>query len=70
MHNLAADYRADGRRRRRSPCRELVLKLRESKLGPDHPDTCKSRREVAAAYRTAGRTAEAFALEERTLKQL
>ena len=40
----------------------------ESKLGPDHPDTLASRNNLATAYRAAGRTAEAIALHEATLK--
>ena len=45
-----------------------TLKLRESKLGPDHPDTLKSRNNLANAYWSAGRNAEAIALHEETLK--
>ena len=39
---------------------ERALELRESKLGPDHPDTLQSRNNLAAAYRDAGRIAEAI----------
>ena len=46
---------------------EETLKLRESKLGPDHPDTLTSRNNLALAYRTAGRTAEAIAIWEAML---
>jgi eukaryotic-like serine/threonine-protein kinase len=42
--------------------------VRESALGPDHPDTLKSRTTLAAAYRNAGRLPEAIALHEATLK--
>jgi tetratricopeptide (TPR) repeat protein len=42
--------------------------VRESALGPDHPDTLKSRTNLAAAYRDAGRLPEAIALHEATLK--
>ena len=47
---------------------EATLKLRESKLGPDHPDTLSSRNNLAAAYLDAGRTAEAIKMHEATLK--
>ena len=47
---------------------EATLKQRESKLGPDHPDTLTSRNNLAAAYLAAGRTAEAITLHEATLK--
>ena len=46
----------------------MTRKLREAKLGPDHPDTLISRNNLATAYRAAGRTAEAIALHEETLK--
>ena len=36
-------------------------------LGADHPDTLTSRNNLAYAYRSAGRLAEATALFERTL---
>jgi hypothetical protein len=36
-------------------------------LGPDHPDTMKSRNNLANAYQSAGRAAEAIPLHERTL---
>jgi hypothetical protein len=35
--------------------------------GTDHPDTLRSRNNLAMAYRAAGRTAEAIPLLERTL---
>jgi serine/threonine protein kinase/tetratricopeptide (TPR) repeat protein len=41
---------------------------RESALGRDHPDTLKSRSNLAAAQRDAGRLPEAIALQEATLK--
>ena len=39
----------------------------ERRLGLDHPDTLNARNSLAAAYRTAGRIAEAVPLFERTL---
>ena len=40
---------------------------RERVLGPDHPDTQTSRKNLAKAYQDAGRAAEAIPLLERTL---
>jgi tetratricopeptide (TPR) repeat protein len=48
---------------------EATLKMRESKLGPDHPDRLISRNNLPSAYVAAGRTAEAIAMHEATLKQ-
>jgi hypothetical protein len=39
----------------------------ERVLGASHPDTLASRRNLAAAYQAAGRTAMATALYQRTL---
>ena len=39
---------------------EQTLADRERVLGPDHPDTLSTRNNLAAAYRAAGRTAEAI----------
>ena len=47
---------------------EATLKQRESKLGPDHPDTLTSRNNLAAAYLAAGRTDDAIKMHEETLK--
>ncbi len=47
---------------------EATLKLRESKLGPDHPDTLTSRNNLAKAYQAAGRIAEAIRTHEQTLE--
>ena len=48
---------------------EATLKLRESKLGLDHPDTLASRNNLARAYRAAGRLTDALPLLEDTLKR-
>ena len=61
-------YAAAGRQAEAIALHEETLKLREAKLGPDHPDTLGSRNNLANAYRAAGRTAEAIALHEGTLK--
>jgi TolA-binding protein len=41
----------------------------ESKLGADHPDTLTCRNNLALAYWSASRTAEAIRLHEQTLKE-
>ena len=56
-------------RRRRSRLHEATLKLCESKLGPDHPDTLMSRNDLAVDYWSPAGTAEAIALHEETLKR-
>jgi Tetratricopeptide repeat len=43
---------------------EQTLADRERVLGADHPDTLATRHHLAAAYRAAGRTAEAITLDE------
>jgi serine/threonine protein kinase/tetratricopeptide (TPR) repeat protein len=42
--------------------------VRETALGPHHPDTLTSRSELADAYQEGGRTTEAIRLHEETLK--
>jgi tetratricopeptide (TPR) repeat protein len=48
---------------------ERARALREDKLGPDHADTLGSRSCLALAYRDVGRTDEAIALDEVTLRR-
>jgi tetratricopeptide (TPR) repeat protein len=48
---------------------EKACLVRESALGPDHPDTLTSRMNIGNAYRGAGRSAEAIPLLEESLKQ-
>jgi len=48
--------------------RTQALAVREAALGPDHPDTLKSRSELATAYWSVGRLHEAIALHEAMLK--
>jgi tetratricopeptide (TPR) repeat protein len=47
---------------------ERAVKLRQTSLGPDHPDTLQSRHNLAVAYLYAGRTAEAIEMLAATLK--
>jgi len=46
---------------------EAALMLRKLGLGPEHPDTLNSMNNLAEAYKTAGRLAEALPLHEQTL---
>ncbi len=48
---------------------ERVLVLNQAKLGANHPNTLRSRHNLASAYLGAGRIAEAIRLLEETLKQ-
>jgi hypothetical protein len=41
---------------------ERLVADQERVLGPDHPDTLRSRNNLAVAYQDAGRTAEAIDL--------
>ena len=47
---------------------EESLRLRKTKLGPEHPDTLDSMNNLALGYDAAGRHAEAFPLYEQTLR--
>jgi hypothetical protein len=40
---------------------------RERILGAEHPDTLRARANLAVSYRSAGRTAEAIAIEEQVV---
>ena len=44
-----------------------MVKLEELKLGPDHPETLRTRQNLAEAYVTAGRIFDGIALNEATL---
>jgi tetratricopeptide (TPR) repeat protein len=46
---------------------EQALAARERVLGPDHPDTLYSRKNLALSHKYAGRLDEAIALFEQTL---
>jgi len=49
--------------------RERVLELRSAELGPGHPDTLKSRTDLALAYWAAGQVDRAIPMLERTVPE-
>src|SRR5437879_4471997 len=67
-NGLALAYQAAGRTDEAIRVHEATLKIQESKLGPDHPNTLASRVNLAAAYRAAGRLDKAITLGEATLE--
>jgi non-specific serine/threonine protein kinase/serine/threonine-protein kinase len=66
--NLAAALLSAGRYSDAAALNAAVLKAREARLGPDHPDTLISRNNLAVAYLADGRHAEAAALHAAVLK--
>jgi hypothetical protein len=60
-------YAAAGRTAEAIRLHKGTLKLREARLGPDHPATLDTRNNLAHAYWATGRTAEAIRLDEGTL---
>ncbi len=48
---------------------ERAVELRESRLGPDHPDTLNSRNNLAVVYGRVGRADDAIKMHEETLKR-
>ena len=53
---------------RPSPSYKRSLKIRETKLGEDHPEVAASLNNLAVLYRNTGRYAEAEPLYQRSLK--
>jgi tetratricopeptide (TPR) repeat protein len=68
MNNLALGYQEAGKLGLALPLYEQTLKLRQAKLGPDHPDTLTSMNNLAVAYRAVGKLNLAMPLLEETLK--
>jgi len=66
---LGETYWYLGEYRQGSQQHEKALALRESLLGPDHPDTLSSCFNLATAYYSAGRNDKALPLLEQTLKR-
>src|SRR5262249_5542034 len=50
------------------PLYQRSLKIRESKLGPDHPDVAQSLNNLATLYKAQGQYAQAEPLYQRSLK--
>jgi CHAT domain-containing protein/tetratricopeptide (TPR) repeat protein len=57
----------EGRYREAIPLAERVLAIRETSLGPEHPDTASTLNNVAELYRAAGDFAKAEPLHKRSL---
>jgi tetratricopeptide (TPR) repeat protein len=67
MNNLASSNDALGRHAQALKLSQETLRLRQAKLGPDHPDTLMSMHGLACSYHALGRHAEALELREATL---
>jgi RNA polymerase sigma factor (sigma-70 family) len=63
-----ARYADLGRHAEALKLHEETLRLRKTKLGPDHPDTLASMHNLANSYAELGRHAEALKLREETLR--
>src|SRR4051794_18066041 len=61
-NNLGEAYQSAGRLSEAIALHEATLKLLESNLGPDPPDTLASRNNLASAYESLGRWADSEAL--------
>ena len=70
LNALGLTYRGLGLYDRAEKAHTKARAVRESALGPDHPDTLQSRNNLAVAYVATGRAAEAVRLHEGTLKLL
>ena len=66
----AAAYQAAGRPSEAIPVYERTLADRVRVLGEDHPDTLRSRNNLASAYQAAGRVSEAIPLLKQALAGL
>jgi len=64
---LASLYAQTNRSKEAIPLYQSTLADREEVLGQTHPDTLKSRHNLACAYRASGRLEEANTLHQRTL---
>ncbi len=66
LDNLANLYETMGQYDRAEPLYQRSLKIRESKLGPNHPDVAKSLNNLAGMYRDMGQFAQAEPLFQRS----
>ena len=67
FNNLAELYRRQGRAADAERYFTLALKVKESELGPDHPDVATSLNNLAQLYVAQGRDSDAAPLLERSL---
>ena len=65
LHNLAALYASQGRYARCGASVKRALTVRETALGPDHPDVAASLNNLAGLYQAQGRYADAELLYKR-----
>ena len=65
-NSLAIGYSSLGRVQEAVDINERTLKISERVLGPEHPDTLRSRSNLANGYRAMGRHADADRLEAKT----
>ena len=68
LNNLAELYRVMGQYAKAEPLYQRSLKIRESKLGLDHPEVAQSLNNLAILYCKMGQYAQAEPLYERSLK--
>ncbi len=68
LNTLGLTYRGLGLFDRSISLHKSAWNAREANLGAEHPDTLRSRADLAVAYGAAGRLPEAIALGESTLK--
>jgi tetratricopeptide (TPR) repeat protein len=68
LHNLAESLRQQGKYAEAEALNRQTLKLRETVLGKDHPDTLMSMNNLAYSLSQQGKYAEAEALNRQTLK--
>jgi tetratricopeptide (TPR) repeat protein len=66
MSNLALDYQQAGRLPEAVALLEETLKLRQARLGTDHPDTLASMALLGQAYRQSGNLSDAIPILEQT----
>src|SRR5439155_467798 len=61
-------YKAQGQYAKAEPLCQRSLNIRETKLGPDHPDVARSLNSLATLYTAQGQYAQAEPLCQRSLK--
>jgi tetratricopeptide (TPR) repeat protein len=64
LNNLALLYKRQGLNEQAEPCYRLVLQMREARLGPDDPETVRSRHNLAAVYHNQGKYEDYVAIQQ------